>query len=475
VNLDLFRHSPLFAGLSDEDLSRLLEMCDTIQLLPGEVLIEQGAPGDSAYIILDGEFEVQLSSGDQTSTIANRGAGDVIGEIALLDHSPRTASVIATSKSELLRIPQEPFEALLATSPTAALSMLRSTVGRLRNSESVLLHQNKMAALGTLSAGLAHELNNPAAAAQRSSIYLGDRLLEWQRLSQQVFQAASRANLNTWLDMINQEIIQRASTPTDLDPLLRIDRIDDVQGWLESSGVDNAWELAPSLVNTGWDRQSLDALRQGLPEGGFDCDLKDILAWVGASSELYSLLNEIQEGTRRISQIVKAMKAYTYLDQAPIQEVDVHEGLENTLIILDHKVKQGVTVKRQYTADLPHIEAYASELNQVWTNLIDNAIEAMDGKGELILRTRMQEGCVIVEVCDNGSGIPKNIQPRIFDAFFTTKQPGEGTGLGLHIVHNIVCQRHHGQITVNSQPGDTCFHVRLPVQLEDSPTPSNPN
>ena len=475
MNQDIFRNSPLFAGLSDNDLARLLEMCETIRLHPGEILIEQGAPGDSAYIILDGEMDVQISSGEQTNVIATRSAGDVIGEIALLDHSPRTATVLATRDSELLRIPQEPFETLLTSSPTAALSMLRSTVGRLRNSESVLLHQNKMAALGTLSAGLAHELNNPAAAAQRSATYLGERLLEWQRLSQQVFQSAARANMNTWLDTVNQEIIQRAAAPAALDPLRRIDLIDEVQGWLESSLVDNAWDLAPSLVNSGWDRGSLDDLRQGLPSAGFDCDIKDILLWVGASSDLYSLLNEIQEGTRRISQIVKAMKAYTYLDQAPIQEVDVHEGLENTLVILDHKLKQGVSVKRQYEADLPHIEAYASELNQVWTNLIDNAIEAMHGNGELTLRTGRQEGCIIVEVCDNGSGIPEDIQTRIFDAFYTTKQPGEGTGLGLHIVNNIVCRRHGGQITVNSNPGETCFKVRLPILLEGQSKPSNPD
>jgi signal transduction histidine kinase len=177
------------------------------------------------------------------------------------------------------------------------------------------------------------------------------------------------------------------------------------------------------------------------------------------------LLNEVQETTSRLSQIVRAMKAYTYLDQAPLLEVDVHEGLENTLVIMQHKLKQGVTVKREYTKDLPHIEAYASELNQVWTNIIDNAVDAMDGQGEIVLRTYAEDRNVVVEIVDNGPGIPEDILTRIYEPFFTTKPPGKGTGLGLHISHDIIANRHRGQLLVESEPGETKFKAVLPIKM----------
>mgnify|MGYP003503246405 CR=1 FL=1 len=180
------------------------------------------------------------------------------------------------------------------------------------------------------------------------------------------------------------------------------------------------------------------------------------------------LLSEVQQTTERISQIVRAMKSYTYLDQAPILEVDIHEGLENTLVIMQHKLKPGVTVKREYSADLPRIEAYASELNQVWTNIIDNAVDAMNGKGEIVLRTYAEDNRVVVEIVDNGPGMPENIRSRIFEPFFTTKPPGKGTGLGLHISHDIVANRHHGQLLVESKPGETKFKAVLPVRMSKS-------
>ena len=183
---------------------------------------------------------------------------------------------------------------------------------------------------------------------------------------------------------------------------------------------------------------------------------------------MMGLLFEVQQTTERISQIVRAMKSYTYLDQAPILEVDIHEGLENTLVIMQHKLKQGVTIKREYSANLPRIEAYASELNQVWTNIIDNAVDAMNGKGEIILRTYAEDNRVVVEIVDNGPGMPENIQSRIFEPFFTTKPPGKGTGLGLHVSHDIVANRHHGQLLVESKPGETKFKVVLPVRMSKS-------
>ena len=236
--------------------------------------------------------------------------------------------------------------------------------------------------------------------------------------------------------------------------------MDQLQEWLEANGIESAWELAPAMVNFGWSDESLDGLKTKPL-------FQDTIQWLGMGCMIVTQLYEIQNTTERISQIVRAMKSYTYLDQAPLLEVDVHEGLENTLVIMEHKLKQGVTVKREYAKDLPRIEAYASELNQVWTNIIDNAIDAMNGKGEITLRTYKESDQVVVEIIDNGPGIPKEIQSRIMEPFFTTKPPGKGTGLGLHVTHDIVANRHHGFLQVESKPGETKFKVVLPQRIKE--------
>ena len=218
--------------------------------------------------------------------------------------------------------------------------------------------------------------------------------------------------------------------------------------------------LAPTLVNFGWNS---DVLRELKDKPFFQVAIQ----WLGTGCTIVTQLYEIQNTTERISQIVRAMKSYTYLDQAPLLEVDVHEGLENTLVIMEHKLKQGVTIKREYAKDLPRIEAYASELNQVWTNIIDNAVDAMNGKGELTLRTYEESNQVVVEIIDNGPGIPDDVQSRILEPFFTTKPPGQGTGLGLYITHDIVANRHHGLMQIESKPGETKFKIILPKHIQE--------
>jgi signal transduction histidine kinase len=236
--------------------------------------------------------------------------------------------------------------------------------------------------------------------------------------------------------------------------------VDQLQDWLEANGVESAWELAPTLVNFGW---NIEALEQLKGKSFFEIAVR----WLGISSTIVTQLYEIQNTTERISQIVKAMKSYTYLDQAPLLEVDLHEGLENTLVIMEHKLKQGVKIKREYSQDLPNIEAYASELNQVWTNIIDNAIDAMGGEGEITLRTYEESDQVVVEIIDNGPGIPEQIRSRILEPFFTTKPPGQGTGLGLYITHDIVSNRHHGLLQIESKPGETKFKITLPKHIKE--------
>jgi signal transduction histidine kinase len=264
-----------------------------------------------------------------------------------------------------------------------------------------------------------------------------------------------------------EEYARRLESPVKLEALERIDLVDQLQAWLEANGIESAWELAPAMVNFGWDSKLLEKIKDDLK--GHQDLFSLVMQWLGAGCMTMGLLSEIQQTTERLSQIVHAMKSYTYLDQAPLLEVDVHEGLENTLVIMQHKLKKGVTIKRDYSPNLPHIEAYASELNQVWTNIIDNAIDAMNGKGEISLRTYAEDHSVVVEITDNGPGIPENIRARIFEPFFTTKPPGSGTGLGLHISHDIVINRHHGQLSVESKPGETKFKVVLPKKINVSP------
>jgi signal transduction histidine kinase len=328
--------------------------------------------------------------------------------------------------------------------------------------QEVMLRQSeKLATLGRLSAGMAHELNNPAAAAQRGVEQI--RSAFERHLSAHL--TLDGANLSTAQAAILQGLFGVILTCKDrvsaLDAITQSDREAELEQWLEDKGVEDAWELAPALVTMGYSADELAQLETNFTAK----QLPPVLTWLVTGFTIFNILDEIGEGTRRISEIVKALKTYTYLDQAPVQNVDLHTGLENTLVMLRSRLKQGIIVHRQYAQDLPPIEAYGSELNQVWTNIIDNAIAAMNGHGEITLHTRREGNWVVVEITDNGPGIPQNIQSQIFDPFFTTKPPGEGTGLGLNISHNIIVQKHKGEISVTSQPGKTCFQIKLPLTL----------
>jgi signal transduction histidine kinase len=458
MNLSDLRKSPLFEGLSDDELKQLMDNAKPVSLRAGEYLMKQGDAGDSAYVVLQGEFEVRKQSGQSVIKIDVRNPGDVLGEMALLSRSPRSASVIAITDCETLCISQENFEKLLSTSSTAALAVLHWVMMRLSQNDALLHQQERMAALGTLSAGLAHELNNPAAAAQRSAAELRKSLAKWQALTHEIETAAFKENQTAWLNDFMQDAARRYEAPVKLEALEKIDLVDQLQTWLEANGIESAWDVAAPMVTFGWNVESLESLK-----GSSFFNLA--VQWLGTSCLMMDLLSEVQLTTGRLSEIVRAMKSYTYLDQAPLLEVDVHEGLENTLVIMQHKLKKSVTVKREYSPNLPRIEAYASELNQVWTNIIDNAVDAMNGTGEIILRTYTQDNNVVVEIADNGPGIPESILPRIYEPFYTTKPPGQGTGLGLHISHDIVANHHRGQLLVRSRPGETVFKAILPVKM----------
>ncbi len=465
---DFLKMVPLFAELPDNDLEHLCSMVETVELEPGEQLFSEGDAGDRAYIVKSGELEVVKTSAGRDILIAVVRSGEIIGEMSLLEDQPRTASVRSRTPSRLLVISPQQLDHLFDTSPSAARAMLRTVSARFRGMESMLRQSEKMAQLGTLSAGMAHELNNPAAAAQRGADQLRSAVMAMQQAQMEFIRLGLTEHQLMFLQALDEAAQSGASNPSDLDSLERSDLEYEIETWLGDHGVVAPWELAPGLLNLGYAPTNLETLARRFSASQFPA----VVIWLNAAYTVYTLLVEIGEGTGRISEIVKALKNYVYLDQAPVQTVDIREGLDNTLVLLRHKLKKGITVYRDYAENLPRIEAYASELNQVWTNILDNAAGAMNGQGVLHLRTRHEGEWVVAEVEDNGPGIPPDILPKIFDPFFTTKAPGQGTGLGLNITYNIVVQKHKGEIKVLSEPGKTCFQVRLPLRLESAPAPA---
>jgi len=453
------RRASLFAELSEEDLDGVASNAEAVELAAGDALATQGEPGDALFVIVSGELQVVKRSGTSDVPIAVVGPFEIVGEMSIFEAKPRNASVRAISEARVIRIGRDEILGILSTRPSATLSMLRTMMGRLRETESMLRGQEKLAALGTLSAGLAHELNNPAAAVQRSAALLRDGLDHLATTTSALGAVVDDREQAESIAALAAEVARHAASAGPLDPLDASDRAWELESFLAERGVADAGELAPALVNGGWDRDHLERIEAEFPGEA----LGRIVAWVAAGSVVNGLVDEVGTGAKRISEIVKAVKEYTFMDQAPVQRVDVTIGIENTLVILRAKLKHGITVVRDYQEDLPEIEAYGSELNQVWTNIIDNAIDAMDGKGEIRIRAFERDSDVVVELCDNGPGMPPDVRDRIFEPFYTTKEPGHGTGLGLHISHNIVA-RHQGRINLRSRPGETCFEVCLPME-----------
>lgn len=455
---ELLKAVPLFEGLSDDDLRAICEGSEDVVLAPGEQLFAEGDDGDRAYVVVEGEVEIVKQSADRDVLLAVRGAGEVIGEMALIEHSPRSAAVRAKGSVKLMAIHKGQLEHLLETSLSATRAMFYTILARWRGTEAMLRQGEKMAQLGTLTAGVAHELNNPAAAVRRGADQINDAISRFAAARGALGNADFSDEEQQALEEETTRAMETAARPPILDALARSDREDEVETALEDANVENAWELASPLASLGYDADAISDLA-----ARFSGDKMTAVANVLSTAyDVYNLLAEIGQGAGRISEIVKALKSYSYLDQAPVQEVDIHEGIDDTLLILRSKLKDGVTVTRKY-GDVPRIQAHGSELNQVWTNLLDNAIDAMGGEGDIVIRTHADDGFVVVEIEDHGAGIPENIQGRVFDAFFTTKPPGKGTGMGLDITYNIVVYKHSGAISLNSEPGKTVFTVRLPV------------
>jgi signal transduction histidine kinase len=457
--VDDLRSLSLFDGLADHHLAELVEAGTEVRVEPGTELFHEGMHADYWWVLLDGTIDLVRRVGGEDVVVGRMDApGRWAGGFRAWDeHGVYLATGRAVAHGRLLRLPAEVLRERSSAWFSFGAHLIEGLYRTARTIESTARQRESLVSLGTLAAGLAHEINNPAAAAARAAEHLQrecDTLLS--SLGRLAANGISAAQF-TVLDELRRELGQRVATP---DPLAAADLESAVSSWLSSRGVDKDWMIAPPLAAAGADLAWCERAATNLPGAALEPGLE----WVASTVSVVTLLAEVRESTRRIADLVAAVKSYSQLDRASIQSIDVRDGIESTLAILGYKLGDGIEVIRDYGAEVPRIEAYASELNQVWTNLIDNAVDAMGGAGALRITTRAGGDHVVVEIGDTGPGMPPAVAARAFEAFYTTKDVGQGTGLGLDIARRIVEERHSGKISIHSRPGRTLLRVRLPVR-----------
>ncbi|HEY1788837.1 MAG TPA: ATP-binding protein [Verrucomicrobiae bacterium] len=449
---------PLFAGIPDDQLT-CIEAGSVIEVPAGTTLTVEGEPSLFFYALMEGEVRITRTYDRQTVLMRVNKPGNYFGEIMLLLNIAALATVRVTKPARLFKLDEPGFWRMMTHCQAIAREVFVAAATRMRNVEGYTQQREKLASLGTMAAGLAHELNNPAAAARRAAAHLDETANMAQKILCRLSQSLSA---DDWQRLLNTELkaADNIAGASALDHLARSDCEQVVAQWLEDRGVARAWDLAPTFVQAGFTPASLSEMVERLPAAA-QCDA---LAWFEARLNIRLLVKQIGQSTGRMAELVKAIKSYSYMDQAPVQEVDVHEGLENTLTMLGYKLKN-VTLVREYDRSIPRITAYGGELNQVWTNLIDNATDALkdSSAAKICIATCRDFDSVVVEIVDNGPGIPPEVQSRMFEPFYTTKGVGSGTGLGLVISNAIVANRHGGEIEFESRPGETRFKVRLPI------------
>lgn len=446
----------IFVDLEEKQLQWVLERATCFELSTGDALWAQGQPADAMFVMLRGKVQLIFDVMGQSLRATSDRWGGVVGVLPYSRMTEYASPCVAIEPCRVLRIGKEHFIEMLSTIPELGYRLVALMSDRVREGTRVQEQREKMMALGTLSAGLAHELNNPSAAIGRAAADLSARLAESNRRVQAI------AGHGLSLDQMTAVISLRDRRKGDcrnLSTLERGQREDELADWLEEIEIEDGWVLAEALVEAGLDLESLQEVCEGLPSEA----LGDALAWIESGLAARQLLDQVGMAAERIAELVYAVKAYSHMDQSPDQQVvDLHLGIDQTLTILGHKLKaKNIVIDRRFGLDVPEVPLYPSEINQVWTNLLDNAIDAVEAGGMVAIETSADLCSVFVAVVDNGPGISEEDQHRIFEPFFTTKPVGEGTGLGLDIVHRIVLQ-HQGEVALTSEPGRTAFTVRLP-------------
>jgi signal transduction histidine kinase len=460
-NSELLR-VPVFADLPEDQITWFISQAKEMHLKAGDVYSRQGDAADAMFVVLEGHLQGRGELAGELF-VFDLEPGDVTGVLPFSRMKQFSVSGRALTDSRALRFPASLFPDLIQKMPELTKRLVGMMADRIRETTRLEQQQDRLASLGKLSAGLAHELNNPASAAKRAAGQLRHMLAKIRNasleLGKRVLSPAQKAEIEKLEASFTLEVVPPdALTVNDLE--------DQIDSLLRSHGQNDLWMLAAGLARRNIKPEVVESLFSNLEAD----TARAALVRIAASVEVASLVHEIESSTSRISDLVGAIKEYTYMDQSPVQNVDVVKSLETTLTILNHKLKRGVQVQRDYQPIPLLVNSFGSELNQIWTNIIDNAIDAMHSKGELRIRTYRDDGCVVVEIGDNGPGIPAEVQPHIFEPFFTTKGVGEGTGLGLDTVQRIV-KKHRGNISVNSKPGDTRFQIWLPVAETSSNMP----
>ena len=460
-DIETLSQVPLFSSLSADQLQGVIQQSKVLPVRQGEIFVREGDKAGDFFVLLRGRVEFRTKQlGDREMHFIFFEPGDFFGhELILVDAPLYLGSGCALYDSDLLKLEASAFWQMCSNCPAILQKLLQTNAQRWQSYEALLQSQAKLISLGSLAAGLAHELNNPAAAMLRSAEYLDSVSAAASSLLLKLNQKSLTGEQLTFLDDLQLRLGAQVKAESQFDPLTQSTLEDEVTTWLEDQSIPNGWKLAASFVAAGLNRQGLQQIANHFPPN----TLAEVLTWLDATLNQAKLITETKQGASRITQLVQAIKDYSYMDQAPLQEIDIHEGLNNTLAILTHKLTPGISVSREYTTNLPRVYACGGALNQVWTDLIDNAIDAMAGQGRLVVRTAQVGNHIRVEIIDNGSGIPLDVQARMFEPFFTTKEVGKGTGLGLDMARRIIIGQHQGDIQFVSQPGETSFQVYLPI------------
>lgn len=454
----------LFEDLDDDQLAWVAANGDVVECPAGTDVSVEGEPAECFHVLLEGTMTmVRLVGGSEVETVRTSHRGVYSGAVQfyfgdrLEQRYP--ATVRAVTDARFLALPAGPFAEVFRRWYPMAVHLLEGMFVGQRNSAELVGQRERLLALGKLTAGLTHELNNPAAAAARASDALRDRFAGMRHKLALLSEGRIDGSVLRALTALQEEFVARVGGARDLSALARADLEDQLGEWLEEREVTQPWELAGVFVAAGLGPEDLDRVT-GAVAPSF---LEPALRWLAYTVETETLLVEIADSTGRISGLVDAAKQYSQMDRTPHRPTDLHAGLDATLVMLGGRIPPGVTVVKDYDRGLPEVPAYAGELNQVWTNLVVNALDAMAGEGTLTVRTAREGGCALVEIADTGPGIPPELRSRVFEPFFTTKPVGQGTGLGLDVSWRVVVKRHGGDLRVTSSPGDTRFRVLLPL------------